>query len=250
MKNRKLTIAMSVVSIAGVILTGYLSAKCGIKAKEKLDAKREEKGEDLTTVEKAKTAGVVMAPAIVSGLVTAGTIGALVYKEEKDYSKLFGLYSLGEAKAMAYQKEMIKELGEEKEKEIRLKAATAKSEENLLQVNGEVMAKDENGEVLFYEPISGLYFSTTPDAVMAAEYHLNRNMVLRGYTNIRELLSFLDVKEPNNLPDVGWNNCCESFYGYSWVDFSHIKKRRKEDGREYIALAYDFPPHDDYMDCC
>ena len=107
----------------------------------------------------------------------------------------------------------------------------------------------EEQTYLFYEPISREFIRRTFKEVIEAEYHLNRNFVLRGYTDVDELHDFLGM---NRLPfekgkELGWSMYMgEAYYGYDWIDFYH-KEMKGADGRQYFIIETPFPPTKDFM---
>ena len=105
-----------------------------------------------------------------------------------------------------------------------------------------------NGKQLFFEEYSGRFFESTEEDVVLAEYHFNRNFVLRGYAELNELYEFLNLSPTESGAVLGWSiGAGEVFYGYQWIDFEHRKVIR-EDGAEYYAITMPFIPTADYMD--
>lgn len=59
----------------------------------------------------------------------------------------------------------------------------------------DLISEESCGEpVLFYDEHSNRYFESTIEQVIAAEYHLNRNYILRGYSYLNELYEFLGLE--------------------------------------------------------
>ena len=70
---------------------------------------------------------------------------------------------------------------------------------------------------VFYEPISKRYFRSTKERIILAEYHLNRNLLLRGFVSLNEFFRLLGIDEIPIGDELGWN-CFNELY---WIDFNH-----------------------------
>ena len=77
---------------------------------------------------------------------------------------------------------------------------------------------------------------------MAAEYHVNRNYVLRGYSVLNELYNFLGLDPTDAGSIIGWVTLDEGMY---WIEFNH-RKAELEDGTEFYILEMPFEPSIDY----
>ncbi len=97
----------------------------------------------------------------------------------------------------------------------------------------------------FYLPCCGkaAFFERTMEEVVQAEYHINRNLALRGEVTLNEFLSFLrlDAVEEGNL--IGWDCYIgETQYGYRWIDFDH-RHYVTDDGLTVCSIDTPFAPH-------
>lgn len=100
------------------------------------------------------------------------------------------------------------------------------------------------GEVqAFYIEGQPQFFERTMEQVMRAEYHFNRNFVLKGEMTLNELFDFLELPHTEEGDRIGWNLYDgEAFYGYQWVDFNH-RYYLTEDKMLVCAIDMPFPPH-------
>lgn len=98
----------------------------------------------------------------------------------------------------------------------------------------------ESEPVLCYDLISARYFNTTMAAVINAQYHINRNLQLRGYTSLNEYYSFLGIEGIDYGDEMGW--CLDEIYegGEMWLDFDN-RKTLLEDGLECIVISVSEP---------
>ena len=105
---------------------------------------------------------------------------------------------------------------------------------------------DDNAkEYLFYEENSQTYFTSTLERVMNAEYHFNRNFVLRGFAYLEEFLEMLGLETTEASKIIGWAVEDEIY----WIDFDH-RKKTLDDGRELIIITSLWAPSqelNDYM---
>lgn len=78
---------------------------------------------------------------------------------------------------------------------------------------------------------------------MQAEYHLNRNFILRGYVSVNDFLDFLKLEHTASGDEDGWEEFAgEAFYGYRWVDFEH-RHYTTDDGLSVCAIETPFYCH-------
>ncbi|MEG2624359.1 MAG: DUF6353 family protein, partial [Clostridia bacterium] len=97
-------------------------------------------------------------------------------------------------------------------------------------------------QIFYFEPY-GKFFDRTMEQVFQAEYHINRNLMLKGGVTINEFLDFLELGHIEGGDQVGWNLYDgEVFYGYSWIDFVH-RYYTTDDGLVVCAIDTPFPPH-------
>lgn len=81
-----------------------------------------------------------------------------------------------------------------------------------------------------------MHFRTTMAAVLNAQYHVNRNLSVRGVCPLNEYLSFLGLDEVDGGDVIGWDICymIEEMDCY-WLDFDN-HKTTLEDGLECIII--------------
>lgn len=96
---------------------------------------------------------------------------------------------------------------------------------------------DIDEEVLFWDSYSERYFTSTVSRVLQAEYHFNRNYVLRGSASINELYEFLGISGIEHGDDIGFTIST----GLDWVDFDH-HKAVLDDGLEAHVIDISFLP--------
>ena len=240
---------LTCVGATGVVVTAVATAKATPKALMLLENAKEEKGEDLTKFEKVKIAGPAYIPAAMAGAATISCIFGANYLNKREQAGLVAAYTALDNSYKEY-KEKIEELyGEEAEKEVRHEIAKDKYEEN--KPGNKLDAKQSNSDVLlFFDEWSNRYFWRTMEEVREAEYHFNRNFVLREYADLNEFYAFLGLDPTAFGAEVGWSmGAGAAFYGYDWVDFVHeIHESTDPDMPTYITIRMPFGPTADFMD--
>lgn len=97
---------------------------------------------------------------------------------------------------------------------------------------------------LFYDTFSKRYFESTVNQVIQAEYHINRNFVLRGYVKLNEFYDFIGLKETDYGDVVGWSCFDGDIY---WIDFNNHKITLKN-GKECYVIDFVFDPTEELIE--
>lgn len=242
---------LSSVGIVGVLATAVTTGKAVTKAEKILEILKEEKGEELTTSETLRAvAPTYVAPVLIGASTIACILGANVLNKRAQAS-LMSAYALVNTSYKEY-KDKLKELyGQEahnniveslmveKAKDVQINAVCLMNNCNL-----ELDCEDKNEKHLFYDEWSGRYFESTIEKVMSAEYHINRNFVLRGHAFLGEFYEFLGLEETEFGNVAGWAVCDDEIY---WIDFTHQKVMLDETLECYIIESI-YPPTVDFLD--
>lgn len=225
---------------AGVIGTAILAAKKIPEAKKAVEEARLERGGYLKPTEIVKAAAPSAWSVCAMGAGTIACIIGIQAMNQKQQASLIAMYGIA-AKSLQKYDSKIKELfGEDAPAQVKMAIAQETADE--------VKPHKPVGDAcLFYDMVSGRYFTSTMLAVRDAEYHFNRNFILRGGgACLNEFYDFLGLDHIDEGDIVGWDICeIGEFYGYEWIDFEHeFAKIISDSGEElecYI-LSYPFPP--------
>ena len=236
---------LSVAACVGVVVTAGVAANDGVKAHEKLEEKRKQSDEDLTTVEKVKTAATCYIPTVVSAGLTIGCIVASHKISSDRLLAMTGAYTTLSNQFKEYRTKVSEQYGEEQEQEIRKSIVED-------HMNSGVPVSSER-EIIFYEPTIQKYFTSTMSTVKQAEGDLNRLMIQSGTATFNDWLGLLGLdqyKKPK-YDELGWSQNHDEWVdmvcynqGYVWIDFSHfVSTHHKPEmfGREVCELSYTYP---------
>lgn len=235
----------------GVIATSVMAVKATPKALDLLEKAKEEKADELTKVEKIKAAGPAFIPTIATGAATIVCIFGANTLNKRQQAALMSAYALVDNSYKEYKSKLKELYGEEAHQNIVNSIAIEKAEDvyihsECLCANCDLSVEDGTGEPkLFYDEYANRYFEASIEQVMAAEYHLNRNYILRGYSVLNELYEFLGLETTEYGSVLGWAPLDDGMY---WIDFNH-RKVVTPDGMECYILEMPFEPSlgfDDY----
>ena len=149
---------LTCIGAIGVIATGIVTAKTVPKASKLLEKAEEEKGEELTVIEKIKTAGPVYIPAITIGASTIACIFGANILNKRTQASLASAYALIDNSYKEYRNKVKVLYGEEAEQKIVVVVAKDQYEEYEEEI--------PEGEQLFYDINSMQYFTSTVDQVL------------------------------------------------------------------------------------
>lgn len=236
---------------AGVVATSFMAVKATPKALLLLEKAKREKGEDLTKVEKVKVAWKPYIPAALTGASTIACIFGANVLNTRSQAALMSAYALVDNSYKEY-KNKVKELyGEETHQEIINAIAVEKTGDvyirsECLCTNCNLSTEENDGEPkLFYDEHSKRYFEATIEKVLTAEYHLNRNFTLRGYSYLNEFYEFLGLEPTEYGAVLGWAVNDDEIY---WIDFNHRKVLINDELEVYIIETPYEPRHEPWYE--
>lgn len=246
--HRNASTVLTFLGGAGVVATSVMSVKATPKAMRLIEEAKEEKGDELTKWESVKVAGKVYIPSILVGSATLFCIFGSNVLNKRQQAALTSAYAILDRSYKEYQNKVKELYGEETHQEIINAIAIEKAEDVYIHseclCNSCDLAVEEYSSVprLFYDEYSNRFFESTIEQVMSAEYHLNRNYILRGSSVLNELYEFLGLEPTDYGSVLGWAPLDDGMY---WIDFNHRKSVLK-DGTEFYILEMPFSPTVDY----
>lgn len=211
---------LTCIAAVGVIGTAVLAAQGATKAKELLQAAADEKGEELSKLEIAKTAVPVYIPAALAAVSTISCIVGANVLNRRQQAAMTSAYAILNQTYQRYRKAANAVYGEDADSKIQAEMA----KEVYISGNGLIYDPDmdrESDKILFFDSNSQRYFQATIPAVLSAMYHLNRNLTLRGEATLNEFFDFIGIDRIPDGDNLGWS--CEELIelGLMWLDFEN-----------------------------
>lgn len=248
--KRNASTILSCLGGVGVVATTITAVKATPKVLRLIEEAEQNKGEELTKWEKFKTATPTYIPTIGLGITTIACIFGSQILNKRQQAALMSAYALVDQSYKDYQRKLKELYGEEVDQEVREAIAIEKAEDvgvrgSYLGTNCDLALEENNGEPqVFYDEHSGRYFEATIEQVLTAEYHLNRNYILRGYSYLNEFYDFLGIDETDYGSVLGWAPNDEGMY---WIDFNH-RKLESDEGKDVYVIEMPFEPTYDFLE--
>ena len=228
---------------AGVITTAVVAVKETPKALYLLEQAKEEKGEDLTAIEKVKVAGPVYIPSIIIGASTIACIFGANTLNKRQQAALMSAYALLDNSYKEYKKKVTEMYGEDADKLVRNSIAKDKYEEAHIDPD-----EEDDRKRLFYDEFSEQYFRATTAEVLKAEYEVNREMAQNGGVALTRFYELLNIDKLKLSEDIGWSiGMLSDMYWTFWIDFDH-EKVIMDDEMECTIIRMCYEPVVDF-DC-
>ncbi len=225
---------LSCMGAIGVVATSVMAVKATSKAQEKID--RADETEPLTKTEKVKLTWCCYIPATLVGLSTIACIFGANAMNKQNQASLVSAYAMLSESYKNYRNSANVVYGDEADSKI--KAQMAK--DTYVSAGGySLYASDLDSyseKILCYDLLSERYFTTTMAAVLNAQYHINRNLCLRGNTSINEFYEFLGINGVENGDEIGWSLDEMIVGGLMWLDFDN-RIVGLEDGMECCIIS-------------
>ena len=250
--KRNIPTILSVIGISGVIATTGSSIKATLKATKLIEESEKEKGDSLSKREKISKLLPIYAPTAILGVSTIICILGSSVLNRKQQASILSAYAFINRSYKDYKIKLKELYGEEVHNNIIDSIAKAHCSDvyitaGSLGYNSTLDCTDNNEPDVtrtFYDCFSKRYFETTTSNVIQAEYHANRNFMLKGYISLNEFYEFLGLEPIDGGDDLGWSNFNGDIY---WLDFDH-RKFILDDGMEIYAIEMMFDPSYNYLE--
>lgn len=231
--KRNVSTILTVLGGAGVVATAVTAVKATPKAIKLIEVYKEQKGEDLTTLEKVKVAGPHYIPAILIGAGTIACIFGANVLNKRNQTSLMSAYALIDNSYKEYKKKVAELYGEETHKEVVSSIAKDKYTDDI---------RVSDDKQLFYDEFSHRYFESTLEDVIKAEYNTNRQLQCNGGVYLNDYYEFLGLEPSPVGTELGWSSgILESHYLAEQIAFDHWKVVL-EDGLECCIITLRYEP--------
>ena len=242
---------LAILAAIGTVSTAFATARATPKALLLIREAESQKGEDLTALEKVKVAAVPYIPAVLLGSATIVCVFGAQMLNRRVQSSMASAYALLDQSFKDYRRKLNELYGDEADKKVIEALAVEKSQTvyiNASYLDGPCdLALEENSSkpVLWYDEYSKRFFTASLEQVLMAEYHLNRNYILRGEAVINELYEFLGLEPTDWGTEAGWAPMDEGMF---WIEFNHIPAKL-DNGSVFYIIEMPFEPalnYDEY----
>ena len=221
--------------IAGAASSVIFAVKATPKAMFLLEEKRQELGvEKLEAKEIIKTAAPVYIPTAVSfGVSVACIVGASSVNARRN-AALTAAYTLSESTLRTYRDKVLETVGENKEREIRQKAAIEQQQSTPEPQT--LVVSSAAGQLKCFDSLSGRYFVSTKNEIDKAVNEFNRQLRDDMRISLNDWYDLIGL-DTNKLGDMlGW----DIERGYVETCYA---SRLDEDGLPCLVVNYVEPPH-------
>lgn len=220
---------LTCVSTVGVVATAVLAVKATPKAVDaaRADSRYNHDGDPYaaTKMEVVKSCWKFYIPAAVTGAATITCIVGANLLSRRQQASLASAYTLMEQQYRAYRNKVKEICGQETHDRIMRELAAEKvDDDHIITAAGGFYSSDLDFEGaseekrLFFDRFSERYFESTIGKVLQAEYHINRNLTLRGDVSLNEFYDFLGIPKIDGGDQIGWFIDDDEIY---WIDFNH-----------------------------
>lgn len=226
--------AIGVASGVGAVI---LAVNATPKAMVLLEEAKQEKGEELTPVEKVKVAWKPYLPAVATEVFSIACIVGASSRHARRNAALATAYKLSETALAEYREKVVETVGEKKEKDIREKVAKTKVEKK--PTNPQTVIVTSKGNTRFRDGAFGGEFTSDIEHIRRVINDLNRRMISEMYISVNEFYSEIGLRSVDMGDELGWN----LDNGYIEVDFTPVLD---DDGEVTIVMDYLVAPKYDF----
>ncbi len=236
--KRNSSTILTCIGAVGVVATAISTGLATPKALQRVSKAEKEKRRKLSKVEKFIVAAPPYLPPAAIGASTIICIFGANALDKKHQAALTSAYALANSSFKEYRDKLIELHGKEIDDEVR--DALVRTNCQYHQIGIDI----PDDKLVWVESITGETIVAYEKEIMDAEYHFNRNFVLRGYASLNEFFEFLGLPRTEYGDSVGWT----SADGYYWIDFEHrLEKEAGENGEDIYEIGYIYHPDADYL---
>lgn len=162
----------------------------------------DELGDDATWKEKFKAAGPVYLPAAGMLLLSIGCIAGGCAVGEKKAALIASLYSASQATLQRTEQELIEAVGPEKAQEIHRRVANDILKDNPMDPT--MVEETGKGKILFFDPLAGRYFRSSPDAVKNDTADFKNYVLSKCFGSVNDWYEHLGIRRAKLGDSQGW----------------------------------------------
>lgn len=227
--------ALTYAGICGVVGTAVMAVRATPKALRIIEYEKKQREDELTNRDIITLTWKCYVPSVLFGLSTIACIISIHALDKRNQASLTSAYAMLNETYKQYREAAKSVYGEDAD--ARIQAEIAKdvfiSADGLGIYSSDL---DPSEKILCYDSYSKRYFESTMAAVLNAEYHINRNLQLRGDATINEFYEFLGIDGLEFGDEIIWdmNDLMEG--GVMWLDFEN-HRAVMDDGLECCIIS-------------
>lgn len=192
------------IGITGMITSTVLAVKATPRALELIEAKKQELNVDeLTIKETVITSWKPFLPAAITSIAAASCLIGACAVNSKRNAALATAYTLSEKAFTTYRDQVVKTIGEKKERKLR--ADVAQENINNRPVEKGQIILTSKGNTLCQDSISGRYFRSDLDTIRKTINELNRRMLTDNSISVNEYYSAIGLDHVKDGDYMGWS---------------------------------------------
>ncbi len=226
---------LSCISAVGVVATSAMTVKATTKALRIVDENTNYNCEPSKT-EAIQLTWKCYIPATAIGLSTIACIFGANVLNKRNQASIISAYVMLNESYQQYKKSANAVYGEDADSKIKIQMA----KDTYVSADGySVYSADfdpESEKILCYDLFSQRYFTATMAAILNAQYHINRNLCLRGDATINEFYDFLGLPHIDGGDNIGWSIEDLMEDGIIWLDFDN-RLTKMDDGMECCVIS-------------
>jgi hypothetical protein len=226
---------LTAIGVAGTVATAVLTGKATIKAAKIVNVHRYDQDPNaevfITKKEIVERTWKLYIPPVTVGALTVVSIIGANRIGTRRAAAMAAAYAVSERAFSEYKEQVVKKLGEVKERTIRDDLAQD-------QVNRSPVAERQviiaGGNVLCYEPRTDRYFHSDMESLKKAMNDLNYKINNNYYASLSEFYDLIGLPHTEESDELGWNS--DELLD---LDFSTVLAT---DGRPAISMSYVVKP--------
>lgn len=235
---------LTYIGAIGVVATSVMAVRATPKALDfiKEDSRQKHDGDPYayTKIEAVQSCWRCYIPTAFVGLSTISCIFGANILNKRNQASLVSAYAMLSESYKQYREAAKSLYGEDADSKIIAEVAKKK----YISADGCYIHDPDSvsEELLFYDSFSQRYFTSTMSSVLNAQYHVNRNFALRGWSDLNELYDFLGLEEHSGGDVIGWSSDEMLEGGLTpWIDFEN-RLVEMDDGLECYIISTLFEP--------
>lgn len=193
---------LTALGASGIAATGYLAAKAGYRASDRVWIKADsEEGITLTRKDILQETWDLYIPALLAGGASVACVIALNSIHNRRTASLMTAVTLGETAFREYREKVIETVGKAKDEKISERIAQDRVNSSTSEV---VFVGDD--KQLCFDVLTGRYFESTRNDIEKAANEFNRLILNEMYASQNEWYDMIGLGRVAMGDELGWNN--------------------------------------------